>query len=286
MAGTSSRRSDPSRRVSKDKQERIQRALSRINSSSNPNIVKIAAEEGCHAATLYNRLRKGQVGSAVEAWDRKQKLTPDQESLLVNLVMSSFSKGKPMTPGDMKRVGEELLLGSGHPKPTLGVNWPATFRKRHPELNAKWDEIGRPRALRTKRTESADQPTPPSPPARLQTPETVMEHFNLIDRLFTENDLATKKHIAAKLSKSYEKVYAEEQRLKARLEALERLEASQQRADPGENGQTEDGQEELAQHTISDVEDLPPGEESRRRARRMVTTRRHSKRRQAGVEAG
>ncbi|CAO1620950.1 unnamed protein product [Sympodiomycopsis kandeliae] len=141
---SSSQKASPAWCLSSQKEQNIQNALRRIQSSSDKlSIPKVAIEEGCDASTIYNRLKRTR-SSALDAWGRRQKLSPELEEVIYQMALNCSRRYQPTPPSFIKQLAEELLRSTGHPEPSLGIKWPAAFRKRHPQLNAKWQEIGAP----------------------------------------------------------------------------------------------------------------------------------------------
>ncbi|CAO1639576.1 unnamed protein product [Sympodiomycopsis kandeliae] len=130
---------------SSKKEQLIQNALRRIRSSpTGLNVSQVALEEGCDASTIYNRLRRVN-SSAVEAFSRRQKLSPELELVVLEQILNRSRRYQPSPPSLIKRLAEDVLrsLEPGVDA-RLGVNWCSAFRKRHPILKAKWNEIGAP----------------------------------------------------------------------------------------------------------------------------------------------
>ncbi|CAO1633487.1 unnamed protein product [Sympodiomycopsis kandeliae] len=157
MPSQSSHSPSPGRHLSSKREQNIQNALARVWSSEDkPNIAQIAAEEGCHHSTLYRRLQRVHSG-ALEASNRMQKLTPDLEEVICDMVLERSRRYFPMPPSSIKWLAEQLLKSTGHPDPSLGRNWPVAFRKRHPQLSAKWSEIGAPGGTKVIKSEDISQ---------------------------------------------------------------------------------------------------------------------------------
>ncbi|CAO1625232.1 unnamed protein product [Sympodiomycopsis kandeliae] len=130
---------------SSKKEELIQNALRRIRESPTKlNVTQVALEEGCDASTIYNRLRRVN-SSAVDASGRRQKLSPELELVVLEQVLDRSRRYQPSPPSMIKRLAEAVLQSTGPEiEPQLGVNWCSAFKKRHPILKAKWNEIGAP----------------------------------------------------------------------------------------------------------------------------------------------
>lgn len=59
-------------------------------------------------------------------------------------ILDRSRRYQPTPPSFIKQLAEKLLRSIDPASPLLGVNWCATFKKRHPELKGKWNEIGAP----------------------------------------------------------------------------------------------------------------------------------------------
>ena len=85
--------------------------------------------------TLYHRIkgRQDQLSYAVS----KQRLTPEEEESIQNLVLEIQSWGFPPRVAQLQEMTEELLQAR-HEFKELGKNWTAGFLNRHPVLQSKY----------------------------------------------------------------------------------------------------------------------------------------------------
>ena len=101
----------------------------------NDSISKIAREYGVPRSTLQDRIH-GKTPHA-EIVKFRQRLTEGEEKALCNYIQLMESWGWPITIRQLTAMARELLEAKNDIQP-VGVNWPAKFLSRHPELKTKF----------------------------------------------------------------------------------------------------------------------------------------------------
>lgn len=73
------------------------------------------------------------------AQTRNRKLSPTEESTLVQWILSMDEPGKPLRVATVREMANILLANQGViPAPTVGVNWTNRFVNRHDELKSRF----------------------------------------------------------------------------------------------------------------------------------------------------
>jgi len=94
-----------------------------------------AADYGIPKSTLIGRINGAT--SSVIARQRKQRLSPEEESVLVKWITRLQVWGWPARVEQARFMAEDLLRAKGDSKP-LGINWTQKFLKRHKQLKTKY----------------------------------------------------------------------------------------------------------------------------------------------------
>lgn len=120
-------------------------ALRQYDDPSNiKTIAKIAYEEDVPVSTLHHRIRHTR-RTAIDEANRRQKLTPQEETMICDMVLRKSRLYYPMPPSSIHWLAEQVLKRlRSDPTAFLGQNWTAAFKKRHPEMLRRWNEIGAP----------------------------------------------------------------------------------------------------------------------------------------------
>jgi hypothetical protein len=124
-------------------EEQLQLALAWIHESPKSNSIRGAAERyGLSKTTIHRRLHGGR--SAAEANEEKTVLFKDEEIALRDAVFGHSDRGFPIHIFMIRLWGNSVLASRLFKRPLhpnqdlLGVNWPARYIVRYPELERRW----------------------------------------------------------------------------------------------------------------------------------------------------
>ena len=113
-------------------EDRVQLAVSAWkNANGTLSMREAARQHGISKSTLDYRIRGHMTATARN--QKQQRLTPEEESALVNWILSLQALGWPPRVEQIRQMATELLVKKEDMKP-LGVNWAQKFVARHPEV--------------------------------------------------------------------------------------------------------------------------------------------------------
>lgn len=121
----------------KSQEERISLAIQAINARQIRSIRAASRTYNVPLSTLVHRLQGRKPREAI----RHQKLTADEEKLLIERIVSMDERGYPLRMDSMKRAAEVILArrdGSRSSPPTMGSNWVFRFVNRHPDIKDRY----------------------------------------------------------------------------------------------------------------------------------------------------
>jgi transposase-like protein len=134
-----------------DKEAGIQEALGAWKTNLERSIADIAREFGVSSWALRRRLHG--VLSKVEGGGQNKKLTPDGEQAIIQHIELLEDFGIALRPKFLRSIANSILrtnyVDSSTSPPTVGINWPTNFIKRHPEL---YKQKQKPLAIKRKRS--------------------------------------------------------------------------------------------------------------------------------------
>ncbi len=110
-------------------------AIQAIKSDPTLTLRRAAALYKVAQTTLGTRLAG--VQSRVDCSPNSQKMTPREETLIVQHILDLDSRGFPPRLAEIAEMAD-AILAEGNRKP-VGKNWPANFVKRQPELKVKFN---------------------------------------------------------------------------------------------------------------------------------------------------
>ena len=123
-----------------------------LESILNGQSIKTAAKEwGIPRSTLQRRIQGAQSRASIAA--SRQKLSPTQESHLVQWVQVQAALGLPPTHQQVREFAERILRLQGGPQ-TLGKNWFQAFMRRNPSI-----KVQRARPIDSQRANGASTDT-------------------------------------------------------------------------------------------------------------------------------
>lgn len=99
------------------------------------SINKLARQHHIWPSTLQKRITNGT--SKKEDGHRRQRLTPEEETALVNYICRLQTWGWPGQVDHIKAMAQSLCQAKGDSKP-LGIHWPQKFLGRHPDIKTKY----------------------------------------------------------------------------------------------------------------------------------------------------
>ena len=118
------------------KVERIEQAHAAWKNPDNTlSLTKIAKQHGIWPSTLYYRITHGL--SMHDRGHNQQRLSPEEETTLVNYILRLQAWGWPGQVEYIRAIAQELCEAKGDKKP-LGVNWTQKFLRRHPNIKTKY----------------------------------------------------------------------------------------------------------------------------------------------------
>lgn len=156
----------------KSQEERISLAIQAIKARQIRSIRGAARTYNVPLSTLVHRLQGRKPRQEV----RHQKLTEDEEKLLIARIVSMDERGYPLRMDSMKRTAEAVLAkrdGSRSSRPTMGSNWVLRFVNRHPDIK---DRYNRSYAKGKRETRGS--------------PEVIREWFELVRRTIEKYNIA------------------------------------------------------------------------------------------------
>lgn len=122
----------------------LYRAQQHVEPENQASIREIAREKGVDHRTLARRV-SGQSQPHQTAHKHLQALTPTEEASLVTYIARCARLGQPLTPGEVRELGNQikrnrLLIDPLVPIDItpIGKNWPASLRKRFPEVRSSF----------------------------------------------------------------------------------------------------------------------------------------------------
>jgi transposase-like protein len=119
-----------------EKEEGIQKAIGTWHSNPGGPIADIAREFEVSLWALRRRLHR--VPSKIEGGGHNKKLTPDGEQAIIQHIQLLEDFEITPRPKFLQSITNSILrtnhTNSSTPPPTMGINWPANFIKRHSEL--------------------------------------------------------------------------------------------------------------------------------------------------------
>jgi transposase-like protein len=119
-----------------DKEAGIQEALGAWQTNPERSIADIAREFGVSLWALRRRLYG--VPSKIEGGGQNKKLTPDGEQAIIQHIELLEDFGIALRPKFFRSIANSILrtnhIDSFTSPLTVGINWPANFIKRYPEL--------------------------------------------------------------------------------------------------------------------------------------------------------
>jgi 4-hydroxybenzoate polyprenyltransferase len=116
-----------------NREEIIQKALADFKSGKISSLRAAATAYGVPKSTLSNRLHGSQPHAI--AHEAHQRLTPDQEVLLVDWILDLDSLGFPPSPARTLDMARRILAMNKDTKP-LGKDWVQKFKQRHPRVTS------------------------------------------------------------------------------------------------------------------------------------------------------
>lgn len=117
------------------------KAHAQLEASSDPiNVAKLAREFDVDYTSLWRHVRPKGQASRTESLGKRQKLSPEKEKQLLELVLEFSSRGLPMTREDIRQYATHMANSRKQgPRVTLGKNWVGNFIDRHHrELTTHW----------------------------------------------------------------------------------------------------------------------------------------------------
>ena len=108
---------------------------------------QLAKEFGVHRTTLSARIRGRKTRRESHQW--RQKLIPEEEEVLVNVIITLIEAYAAPTGGRIVELAKEVKNADSDFE--LGENWAYGFLDRHPELRTMWST-----ALETERATQED----------------------------------------------------------------------------------------------------------------------------------
>lgn len=129
-----------------ERERRIQAAIRRYDDPNNDlNPTQIAHDEGIAVSTMHSRIKTRR--TAIDNANSMQKLSPEQEAVLCQVIDIAGRRYMPMPPSNIHWQAQVFLRqGTGNPDASLSRNWPAAFKKRNSRLLRRWNEVGVPGA--------------------------------------------------------------------------------------------------------------------------------------------
>jgi transposase len=121
----------------------IAAALDDIRSGT--SVRKVALKWKIPAQTLSNRI-KGRTKPRQQAHGAQQRLSPDQEAVLVTWIQLWADTARPISISRIQRIARDLAGGK------VGKNWVYRFLQRHPQL-----KLGKPLGLDPKRAQAFNE---------------------------------------------------------------------------------------------------------------------------------
>lgn len=117
---------------------RLQQASRDIDSGLYPSISKAAAANGVPATSLRYR-RQGRQPKAA-AQNQQQRLTPDEETGLVEYVRRRSYSGYPLTPARLREHADSIIrsVPTRSAEPRVSHAWLQAFLIRHPAIRSHW----------------------------------------------------------------------------------------------------------------------------------------------------
>lgn len=118
-----------------DTEERIQRAITALQSGVETSVRKAATNFDVPRSTLRHRMAGMQPNKSSKI--AMQRLTPEEEDAIKKTILQLFAWGWPMTIKAVEALASQLLVKRGDTQP-LGKNWHYSFLARHPDLKTLW----------------------------------------------------------------------------------------------------------------------------------------------------
>ncbi|KAG9038387.1 hypothetical protein FS837_001262 [Tulasnella sp. UAMH 9824] len=114
------------------REERLQEAIkahAQLKASSDPiNVAKLARDFDVDYTSLRRHVRPKGQASRTESLGKRQKLSPEKEKQLLELVLEFSSRGLPMSREDIRQYATHMANNRKQgPRVTLGKNWPADW---------------------------------------------------------------------------------------------------------------------------------------------------------------
>ncbi|SPO25317.1 uncharacterized protein UTRI_10103 [Ustilago trichophora] len=152
------------------KEEQIQAALLGVEQGRFKSLRAAAEHHQVPYNTLYNR-KQGKK-SCSEAFQDLQVLSPASEDVLVQHIPKQADFGFPVTPKELRQLGEQLLRQQSNNNDTqLGLNWVSAFKQRHPGLRSYYSHV-----MDMQRVLAGD-------------PAVVEAYFDLLEQTITEHSI-------------------------------------------------------------------------------------------------
>jgi Tc5 transposase DNA-binding domain len=134
-----------------EKEAGIQEAIGAWQSNPGRPIADIAREFEVSPWALRRRLHG--VPSKIDGGGHNKKLTPDGEQAVIQHIQLLEDFGIALRPKFLRDIANSILrinhIDFSTPPPTVGINWPANFIKRHSELHKQKQK---PLAIERKRS--------------------------------------------------------------------------------------------------------------------------------------
>lgn len=103
-----------------------------------PHLTPIALYYGLVPTTLARRIA-GKTRSHQEAHQHEQRLSPAEEQALESWVLQVAEWGWPPRVTSVRHMAKEMLAEKDDHK-ELGINWVASFLRRHPDLQSRFSQ--------------------------------------------------------------------------------------------------------------------------------------------------
>ena len=113
-----------------DHDERINRAITELESSNRINISATARHWGVAQSTLSRRFRGKTVSNTIATSEGRQLLNTAQEKTLIQYINKLTERGFPPTPQLVRNFAQQII------KYDVGENWVARFTQRHRDVLA------------------------------------------------------------------------------------------------------------------------------------------------------